>query len=148
MATSAVGTLKEFNPDAGQDVAAYLEQIESFFKANNIAEEEKAGIFLTAVGPKTYETLRQHCTPNLLKDISYKDIVALFEQQYASNTSQHLSHDQAKVDKPAQDPESQPETNKLSKDSTQSQTQGKDGKVKSINMHCSYKQPVKVLLLR
>lgn len=133
MATSAVGTLKEFefNPDDGQDVAAYMERIESYFKANNIADQEKAGFFLVAVGSKAYEALHQHFTPNLLKDISYKDIVALFEHLYASNSTQHSSRDliQANADKPtvAQDPESQmqPETNKLSKDSTLSQTHEK-----------------------
>jgi hypothetical protein len=51
MATSVIGTLPEFNPEE-QDTASYLEKVELFFEANNIAEEKKVAVFLTAAGQK------------------------------------------------------------------------------------------------
>ena len=99
MATSVIGTLTEFNPE-DQDVASYLEKVELFFEANNIAEEKKVAVFLTAVGQKTYKILRQHSAPKLLRDNSFEEIVTLFKQHSipGSDTIQ-----QAKSDKPAQD---------------------------------------------
>ena len=126
MAISAIGTLAEFNPREDQNVASYVERVELFCEANNIVEEkQKVAVFLTAVGPKTYEILSHHCKPKSSKEKTFKEIVTLFKQQLGSNTSQH-SLPQAKADESAaQDPEGQAKTNKLSTDSAEPQPQGK-----------------------
>ena len=118
MATSIIGTLTEFNPEQ-QDVASYLEKVELFFEANNIAEEKKVVVFLAAIGQKSYEILRQHSAPKLPRERSYKEIVTLFKQHSTSgsNIFQRLS-----TRHKAQDPEN---ASKPSTDSARSQTSGK-----------------------
>ena len=119
MATSAIGTLPKFNPEDGQDVASYVEIIELFCEANNIAEEkQKVAVFLTAAGPKAYENLRHHCTPKLPKEKTFQEIVTIFKQLFGSNTSQHSSS-QAKGDESTQDPEGQATTEVRSTESAQ-----------------------------
>lgn len=102
MATSAIGALSEFNPEE-QDFASYLEKVELFFEANNIAEEKKVAVFLTAAGQKTYEILRYYSAPKLPRERNFDEIVTLFKKHF-QNLPTHL---QAKADYPAQDPEKQ-----------------------------------------
>ena len=119
MATSVIGTLPEFDPE-DQDTACYLETVELFFEANNIAEEKKVAVFLTAVGQKTYEILHHHSAPKLPREKSFDEIVTIFKQQF-----QHLSaHHQPEEDHPTQVPENQTDASK-STDSAQSQPSGK-----------------------
>ena len=120
MAASVIGTLAEFNPEE-QDIASYLEKVELFFIANNIAEEKKVAVFLTVVGQKTYKILRYHSAPKLPREKSFEEIVTLFKQH-----CQHLpTHHQARADNPAQDPQNQTDASKSSTDSAQSLTSGK-----------------------
>ncbi|KAH7939457.1 hypothetical protein HPB52_012741 [Rhipicephalus sanguineus] len=56
MATT-VGKLPEFQQDDG-NFEAYLERFEVFAAANDIVEDKKLHIFLTAIGEKAYVTLR------------------------------------------------------------------------------------------
>ena len=119
MATSFIGTLAEFNPEE-QDIASYLEKVELFFIANNIAEEKKVAVFLTVAGQKTYEILRYHSAPKLPRERSFEEIVTLFKQHFQHSPTHH----QAKADNPAQDPENQIDASKSSTDSAESQTSG------------------------
>ena len=118
-ATSVIGTLPEFNPE-DQNTACYLETVELFFEANNIPEEKKVAVFLTAVGQKTYETLRHHSAPKLPREKSFDEIVIIFKQQFQHSPAHH----QPEEDHPAQVPEHQTDASK-STDSAQSQPSGK-----------------------
>ncbi len=119
MATSVIGTLPEFNPEE-QDTASYLEKVELFFEANNIAEEKKVAVFLTAAGQKTYEILRHHSAPKLPREKSFDEIVTLFKQHFHHSPAHH----QSKADYPTQVPENKTDASK-SIDSAQSQPSGK-----------------------
>ena len=55
-ANCVYGQLSQFEADQ-ETMSAYLEQVEIFFQANNIAEEKQAGIFLSLIGGKTYGLL-------------------------------------------------------------------------------------------
>jgi hypothetical protein len=118
MAISVIGTLPEFNPEE-QDTASYLEKVELFFEANNIAEEKKVAVFLTAAGQKTYEILRHHSAPKLPREKSFDEIVTLFKQHFHHSPAHH----QLKADYFAQVPENQTDASK-STDSAQSQPSG------------------------
>jgi hypothetical protein len=120
MAISVIGTLPEFNPEE-QDTASYLEKVELFFEANNIAEEKKVAVFLTAAGQKTYEILRHHSAPKLPREKSFSEIVTLFKQHF------HLSpaHHQPKADYPTQVENQILSDVSKSTDSAQSQPSGK-----------------------
>ena len=120
MATSVIGTLPEFNPE-DQDTASYLEKVELFFEANNIAEEKKVAVFLTAAGQKTYEILRHHSAPKLPREKSFDEIVTLFKQQFQHSPAHH----QPKEDHPAQVTENQTDASRSrDRDSAQSQPSG------------------------
>ena len=90
MATSPIGTLTEFNPGEEQEVASYVEKFELFCEANNIAEEKKVAVFLTAIGSNTYEILRQHCKPSLLKEKSFEEIVILLKQHFDKSVQDEI----------------------------------------------------------
>ncbi|KAL1473443.1 hypothetical protein MTO96_038666 [Rhipicephalus appendiculatus] len=53
---ATLGKLPEFDPDTG-DFEVYLELLECFIAANDIAEEKKLQDFLTAIGENAYGTL-------------------------------------------------------------------------------------------
>ena len=117
MATSdsVIGTLPEFDPE-DQDAASYLERVELFFEVNNIAEEKKVAVFLTAIGQKTYKILRHHSAPKLPMNKSFDEIATLFKQQFQHSPAHH----QPEEDHPAQVTENQTSASK-STDSAQSQ---------------------------
>ena len=56
------GQLSQFDSDQ-ETMSAYLERVEIFFQANNIAEEKQVGIFLSLIGAKTYGLLRDLVAP-------------------------------------------------------------------------------------
>ena len=47
------GKLKEFNPNM-EGIAAYLEHVEIYFKAYDIAERKKVPVFLSILGDRIY----------------------------------------------------------------------------------------------
>ena len=59
---SSYGRIKEFRPEE-ETIESYLEHIELFFTANEIATEKKVAVFLSVVGSKTYAILRSLVAP-------------------------------------------------------------------------------------
>ena len=47
------GQFSQFDLDQ-ETMSAYLERVQIFFQANNIADKKQVGIFLTLIGAKTY----------------------------------------------------------------------------------------------
>ena len=72
---STIGQIQEFCPDS-ETFAAYVEQVEVFFTANDIPEENKVPIFLSVVGGTTYRLLRKLLVPASPKDKSFKELWA------------------------------------------------------------------------
>ena len=56
------GKLQEYKPGA-ESIAAYLERVEIFFQANNIAADKQVPVFLSVVGGRTYSLLRDLTAP-------------------------------------------------------------------------------------
>jgi len=56
------GLLEAFNPDTDY-VRAYIERAHLFFEANDIKDEKKVAVFLSTIGGKTYELLRNLVSP-------------------------------------------------------------------------------------
>ena len=50
------GQFSQFDPDQ-ETMSAYLERVQIFFQANNIADEKQVDIFLSLIGAKTYGLL-------------------------------------------------------------------------------------------
>ena len=47
------GQLSEYHPDT-EEIASYLERVEVFIAANEVAEERQAAVFLSVVGARTF----------------------------------------------------------------------------------------------
>ena len=73
MATTQIGTLKEFNSSA-ESITAYLERVDLYFAANSIAEDKQVATFLSVVGPSVYSTLRDLFAPAPVKDQTVANI--------------------------------------------------------------------------
>ena len=59
---ATIGQLKEFDPD-NEKVTEYLERVELYLTANNIADDKKVAVLLTAIGRKTYALLSSLLSP-------------------------------------------------------------------------------------
>ena len=60
--STTIDILQEFRP-AEEDIAAYLECVELYFKANDITKSKQVAIFLTVAGGKVYVLLRDLLAP-------------------------------------------------------------------------------------
>ena len=67
------------------DVKIYLEKLEHFFEANEIAEEKKKAILL--IDEYTYKLLRNVCHPLQPKNKTYEELVELLKKHYVVRTS-------------------------------------------------------------
>ena len=79
---SLIGKIDTFDADA-EDWPSYIERTEQFFLANEIKEEKKAPVLLSAIGPRTYRLLRSLVAPEKPKDKTYNEIVSALEAHLA-----------------------------------------------------------------
>ena len=79
---SFIGKIDTFDADA-EDWPSYIERTEQFFLANEIKEEKKAPVLLSAIGPRTYRLLRSLVAPEKPKDKTYNEIVSALEAHLA-----------------------------------------------------------------
>ena len=73
MATVAVGHIEEFRPDV-EHITTYLERMELYFIANDIADAKKAAVLLPCIGAKTYRIVKSLLAPNLPISKSFPDM--------------------------------------------------------------------------
>ena len=67
------GQLNQFDSEQ-ETFSAYLERVDIFFQANNIAEDKQVGIFLSLIGARTYGLLRDLVAPAKPKDKSLAEL--------------------------------------------------------------------------
>ena len=75
------GQFSQFDPDQ-ETMSAYLERVEIFFQANNIADEKRVGIFLSLIGAKIYGLLRDLLAPAKPMDKSLAELTKTFRTHY------------------------------------------------------------------
>jgi len=80
MATT-VGNLQQFCPTE-EGIAAYLERVELYFKANDIAERKQVPVFLTVVGGKVYALLRDLLAPEKPDTKSFQELAQTLKPHY------------------------------------------------------------------
>ena len=81
MATLArLRSIGEFNSEAGHSIKSYLERMEIYFQANNIPEDKRAAVFLSALGETTYDLLRSLCSPTLPSAKTYDELANLLKK--------------------------------------------------------------------
>ena len=79
--TSTVGRLTEFDP-RNDSITAYVERVNLYFMANEVADGKKVAVFLSAIGPKTYALLRNLTTPAAPAEKSFTQIVEILKGHY------------------------------------------------------------------
>lgn len=75
------GKLKEFNPDM-EGIAAYLEHVEIYFKANDIAESKKVPVFLSILGDKIYFLLRDLLVPAKPDEKTFQELADVLKNHF------------------------------------------------------------------
>ena len=76
--TNLFGQIDKFDTNGKESFPNYLERLEFYFIANDITDDgKKKAMFLTSVGPDTYNLIRDLCTPGKPSDKSFADICKL-----------------------------------------------------------------------
>ena len=75
------GKMKEFEPET-ERIASYLEQIEIFFLANEIANDKKVPVFLSVVGAKTYSLLRDLLAPSKPQEKTMNELTQTLKRHF------------------------------------------------------------------
>ncbi len=75
------GRIDEFKPESEQ-WSAYVERLEQFFEANDIAEGKRVATLLSVMGAATYGLLRNLAQPNKPKEKTFDEIVAILKRQF------------------------------------------------------------------
>ena len=86
MATVAVEYIEEFRPDL-EHITTYLERMELYFIANDIADAKKAAVLLTCIGGKTYRIVKSLLAPNLPISKSFPDLKETLKSHFAPKPS-------------------------------------------------------------
>ena len=76
-----LGQLSEFDPQA-ENVAAYLERVELFFKANDIGEDKMVALFLSVIRAKTYSLLRDLLAPEKPQEKTLAELFKKLKDHY------------------------------------------------------------------
>lgn len=82
-----IGGPTTFNP-VTEDWIIYQEQMEQYFRANKITEEDiQVATLISLIGTPVYKILRDLCYPKNPKDKKYKDLCELLKKQYSPQLS-------------------------------------------------------------
>ena len=90
--TALIGSLGAFDPSL-ETFTAYLERLEQFYTANDIGQcaadateavkkaghKKKVAVIISVIGSKTYNTLRDLCSPLVPKEKSFSEICELLK---------------------------------------------------------------------
>ena len=75
------GRLREFDPKA-ESFASYMERVDIFFEANDTPDDKKVAVFLSTVGARHYDLLREKLAPVLPKSKPLDDLKEILRGYY------------------------------------------------------------------
>ncbi|XP_049526602.1 uncharacterized protein K02A2.6-like isoform X2 [Dermacentor silvarum] len=81
-----LGKLDEYD-EKEQNFESYLERFEHFVTANDIKKEKKLAVFLSVIGPRTYEVLKSLVVPAVPGDKSFEEVTVLLTKHYSPSCS-------------------------------------------------------------
>ena len=70
-----------FEPE-GENITTYLERVELYFAANNIADGKQTSVFLTVIGTKNYGIIKSLVAPVQPKDKTYTELEAVLKAHF------------------------------------------------------------------
>lgn len=84
--TILLGTnLKPFSEE--DDINCFLERLEQYFEANNVAKERQVPTLLISLNEKCYKTLKNLCQPSLPKEKTFIELQQLLTLRYQPRVS-------------------------------------------------------------
>ena len=81
MATYQVGQMQEFDAET-ESISSYIERLEMFFTANDIANAKQVTVLLTVIEKTMFSLLQNLLAPELPKDKAYADLVKALKAHY------------------------------------------------------------------
>jgi len=81
MAVTSHGRIDEFQQE-NESIEAYLERVDLYFAANDIAEGKRVAVFLSVIGGKTYTLLRNLLAPAKLGDLSLSELKGALKKHF------------------------------------------------------------------
>ena len=75
------GQLESFNPDT-DSVSACIERVHLFFAANDIPDKKAVAVFLSTIGAKTYELLRNLLSPTPLESLKLDELTEVLKRHF------------------------------------------------------------------
>ncbi|XP_059201274.1 uncharacterized protein K02A2.6-like [Centropristis striata] len=75
------GRIDDFKPE-NEPRSAYIERLEQFFVANDIADDKKVATLLSVMGATTYGLLRNLVRPRKPKDKTFGEIVTVLKEHF------------------------------------------------------------------
>ena len=78
---TSYGRIKEFRPEE-ETIESYLERIELFFTANDIADGKKVLVFLSVIGSKTYVILQNLLAPAKPSDKEFATLCTKLKKHF------------------------------------------------------------------
>ena len=75
------GRLEAFEPE-GENITTYLERVELYFAANNIADDKQTSVLLTVIGTKNYGIIKSLVAPVQPKDKTYTELEAVLKAHF------------------------------------------------------------------
>ena len=79
--TTHFGKLEEFRPET-ETIVSYLERVDLFFAANDIADGKKVAVFLSTVGGKIYSLLRDLLAPAKPQDKNMAELTTALKNHF------------------------------------------------------------------
>lgn len=86
MAGSTIGSLGPFD-SAEESWTSYVERFELFVDCNDIKTEKKVSTFLTVLGVKTYNLLKDLCTPSKPSEKTFDSLVKIVQEHLSPKPS-------------------------------------------------------------
>ena len=81
MAVTSHGRIDEFQQE-NESIEAYLERVDLYFAANDIAEGKRVAVFLSVIGGKTYTLLRNLLAPAKLGGLPLSELKGALKKHF------------------------------------------------------------------
>ena len=75
------GSIGEFTD--GEAFEDYVDRLDAYMEANNVAQVQKVNVFISSIGPKAFKLLKNLCTPEHPKNKEYVDLCRILKGHYS-----------------------------------------------------------------
>ncbi|XP_077555287.1 uncharacterized protein LOC144169801 [Haemaphysalis longicornis] len=80
---ASLGQFERFDEDEDEDFESYVERFEHYVRAVKVSDDLKVSTFVTAMGKKTYRTLKNLLAPAKPEEKEYSQLVTVLKEHYA-----------------------------------------------------------------